>query len=151
MGEYCDLLIHEATMEDGWETEAEKKRHSTTSQAIQVGKSMNARLILLTHFSGRYKMIPLPGEESLDNVGLAFDFASFRFLRDAKRIPLVIKPLQVMFAKNLEENQERSFKRQMRIEDELLSKKQKVEEEEKADVVSNGNTEEERTDSVATL
>ena len=56
-----------------------------------------------------------------------------------------------MFAKNLEENQERSFKRQMRIEDELLSKKQKVEEEEKADVVSNGNTEEDRTDSVATL
>ena len=36
MGQNSDLLIHEATMEDGWETEAEKKRHSTTSQAIQV-------------------------------------------------------------------------------------------------------------------
>ena len=31
-----DLLIHEATMEDGWEAEALKKKHSTTSQAIQV-------------------------------------------------------------------------------------------------------------------
>ena len=42
---------------------------------------MNARLILLTHFSGRYKMIPLPSEDLLVNVGIAFDFASFSFIR----------------------------------------------------------------------
>ena len=48
---------------------------------LQIGKSMNARLILLTHFSGRYKMIPLPSEDLLVNVGIAFDFASFSFIR----------------------------------------------------------------------
>ena len=36
LGMNSDLLIHEATMEDGWEDEANAKRHSTTSQAIQV-------------------------------------------------------------------------------------------------------------------
>ena len=50
--------------------------------SCQIGKEMNAKLILLTHFSGRYKMIPLPDdEELLSNVGLAFDFATFNFLR----------------------------------------------------------------------
>ena len=35
-----------------------------------------------------------------------------------------------MFAKNLVENEERAYKRQMRLEDEILAKKRKMEEEE---------------------
>jgi len=123
LGMNSDLLIHEATMEDGWEAEALKKKHSTASQAIQIGKEMKAKLVILTHFSGRYKMIPLPEDQDLTNVGLAFDHATFSFLRDAKLIPLVIKPLQSLFAKYLEEEQEKAVKRQLRIEDELEAKR----------------------------
>jgi len=54
----ADLLIHEATFEDGMEEEAVLKRHSTVSEALGVGKRMGARAILLTHFSQRYPRIP---------------------------------------------------------------------------------------------
>ena len=57
-----------------------------------------------------------------------------------------------MFAKNLVENEERAYKRQMRLEDEILAKKRKMEEEEfeaKAKAL-NGNVEVDRQkDSVA--
>ncbi|XP_043260367.1 ribonuclease Z, mitochondrial [Colletes gigas] len=72
LGEDCDLLIHEATMEDGLQHLARTKSHSTTSQAINAGKSMNAKFILLTHFSQRYSKIPLLSGEEV-NVGLAYD------------------------------------------------------------------------------
>ncbi|XP_076637968.1 ribonuclease Z [Colletes latitarsis] len=72
LGKDCDLLIHEATMEDGLQDLAKQKSHSTTSQAINAGKLMNAKFTLLTHFSQRYSKIPLLSEEE-ENVGLAYD------------------------------------------------------------------------------
>jgi len=72
-GKNCDLLIHEATMEDGLEDEARKKRHSTTSEAIKVGQDMGAKFTLLTHFSQRYAKIPLFNDKFSDSVGIAFD------------------------------------------------------------------------------
>ena len=57
-----------------------------------------------------------------------------------------------MFAKNLVENEERAYKRQMRLDDEIIAKKRKMEEEEleaKAKT-SNGNAEvDRRKDSLA--
>ena len=53
-----DLLIHEATFEDGMEEEAVLKRHSTVGEALEVGNKMMAKAILLTHFSQRYPKIP---------------------------------------------------------------------------------------------
>lgn len=53
-----DLLIHEATFENELELEAKKKKHSTMNEAIQVGVSMNAKIIILTHFSQRYPKLP---------------------------------------------------------------------------------------------
>lgn len=46
--------------------------HSTYSEAISVGKDMNAKFTILTHFSQRYYKIPLIDEFG-DNVGVAFD------------------------------------------------------------------------------
>ena len=46
IGADSDVLIHEATMEDGWEEEAGKKRHSTTSQAIKVGIKKRSNYLL---------------------------------------------------------------------------------------------------------
>lgn len=43
------------------------------SQAIDVGQKMDAKFILLTHFSQRYPKIPFFNEEFSHRVGLAFD------------------------------------------------------------------------------
>ncbi|KAK7202476.1 hypothetical protein BZA70DRAFT_285888 [Myxozyma melibiosi] len=54
IGRDADLLVHEATMEDDLLASAISKRHSTLSEALAVGYVMNAKNILLTHFSQRY-------------------------------------------------------------------------------------------------
>ncbi|CAM1505235.1 Fc.00g108720.m01.CDS01 [Cosmosporella sp. VM-42] len=48
------LLIHECTFDDGMESHAKKKNHSTIGEALWVAKEMKARRLLLTHFSQRY-------------------------------------------------------------------------------------------------
>lgn len=57
MGKNSTLLIHEATFQDDLQGQARAKKHSTISEAITVGKWMNAKLVLLTHFSQRYAKI----------------------------------------------------------------------------------------------
>lgn len=73
LGKDSDLLIHEATMEDELSAEAVIKMHSTTSEAIEIGRRMNAKYTLLTHFSQRYAKLPRFNENFSDNVGIAFD------------------------------------------------------------------------------
>lgn len=73
-GMESDILIHEATMEDDLVHEARAKMHCTTSEAIEVGKKMKAKHIILTHFSQRYAKLPrIVGDNLGNNVGVAFD------------------------------------------------------------------------------
>ena len=58
VGYGTDLLIHEATFEDGMEEDAVLKRHSTVGEAMDVASKMNAKALILTHFSQRYPKIP---------------------------------------------------------------------------------------------
>lgn len=77
VGQGADLLIHEATFENGMEEEAVLKMHSTVSEALSVAKRMDAKACILTHFSQRYPRIaPLHEEDSLLSfpVAFAFDF-----------------------------------------------------------------------------
>jgi ribonuclease Z len=53
-----ELLIHEATFEDGLEEDAYLKRHTTVGEAIEVARKMKAKSLALTHFSQRYPKIP---------------------------------------------------------------------------------------------
>lgn len=73
IGMDSDVCIHEATMEDDLVREAALKQHSTVSQAIEVGNKMNAKFILLTHFSQRYAKVPKIDGDLAPNVGIAFD------------------------------------------------------------------------------
>ncbi len=57
IGYGASLLIHEATFDDELQGDAIAKKHSTTGEALEIGKQMNARRILLTHFSQRYQKI----------------------------------------------------------------------------------------------
>ena len=66
------MLIHEATFDDDLLKDARIKSHSTTSQAIAVGKKMKAKTIILTHFSTRYFDLPQI-DDNINGVGIAFD------------------------------------------------------------------------------
>lgn len=59
IGRGATLLIHEATFDDELLLDAISKKHSTTSEALDIGRKMGARRILLTHFSQRYQKIPI--------------------------------------------------------------------------------------------
>lgn len=72
-GNGVDLLIHEATMGDDLQDEAIAKRHSTISEAIEVGCRMAAKHVLLTHFSQRYAKCAPPITKDAHNVAVAFD------------------------------------------------------------------------------
>ncbi|KAG9033520.1 hypothetical protein FRB95_014699 [Tulasnella sp. JGI-2019a] len=91
-GQGATVLIHEATMADDEVEMAAAKAHSTFGQAIDVGRRMHAKNILLTHFSQRYPKFPelktspstvvdeagdvIAGREA--PIAVAFDCASLR-------------------------------------------------------------------------
>ncbi|EER26908.1 hypothetical protein D8B26_005531 [Coccidioides posadasii str. Silveira] len=58
IGRDSTVLLHEATFEDDMFKDALAKRHSTLSEALMVGKEMHAKVIVLTHFSQRYREMP---------------------------------------------------------------------------------------------
>ncbi|EOO04106.1 putative ribonuclease z protein [Phaeoacremonium minimum UCRPA7] len=67
IGRGATLLIHEATLDDELSGDALVKKHSTMSEALGVAREMEARRVLLTHFSQRYPKIPVFGNDSGEN------------------------------------------------------------------------------------
>jgi ribonuclease Z len=59
IGQGASVLIHEATFDDELQTEAEAKHHCTTGEALKVAVAMDAKAVVLTHFSQRYQKIPV--------------------------------------------------------------------------------------------
>ncbi|CAI2351399.1 unnamed protein product [Caenorhabditis sp. 36 PRJEB53466] len=111
-GQGADVLVHESTFEDGHEADAMRKRHSTMGQAVDVGKRMNAKNVILTHFSARYPKVPvLP--EYLDelNIGVAMDMLRVRF----DHLPLVSKLLPVYREVFVSELFELTIKKEQRV------------------------------------
>ncbi|KAF7496239.1 Ribonuclease Z [Sarcoptes scabiei] len=101
IGKNCDLLIHEATVEDSLLKFARTNFHSTQSEAIEVSRLMRAKFTILTHFSQRYGKLPYIAEMNRSNIGIAFDNMRLD-PTDLPRIPLLNEPLKVMYAKHLE-------------------------------------------------
>ncbi|KAK9888230.1 hypothetical protein WA026_000498 [Henosepilachna vigintioctopunctata] len=125
IGRDSDLLIHEATMEDDLEKEASIKFHSTTTQAIEIGRQMRAKYILLTHFSQRYAKLPRFNESFAENVGISFDNMQVRF-DDLRLLPLFNPVLKLMFVEHYDEMEQKAMKRQIRHEKELIQKIQRI-------------------------
>ncbi|EXJ92657.1 hypothetical protein A1O3_01209 [Capronia epimyces CBS 606.96] len=59
IGENSDVLVHEATFDDGMEGDAMAKKHCTTGEAVGVALKMKAKNLILTHFSQRYQKLPV--------------------------------------------------------------------------------------------
>lgn len=77
-GKDCDYLIHEATFSIDDNERALLVLHSTSRQAIEVGRQMGAKHILLTHFSQKFPKIPAFTDDFTENIGFAFDFMKIR-------------------------------------------------------------------------
>jgi len=54
VGQDCDLLVHEATYDASKEAKAIEGGHSTSAMAGRYAKQLNAKKMILTHFSMRY-------------------------------------------------------------------------------------------------
>ena len=64
IGAGSTVLVHEATFDDELQSDAVAKKHSTISEAISVGMQMQAKNIILTHFSQRFSKMP-----TMDDIG----------------------------------------------------------------------------------
>lgn len=113
LGQNSDVLIHEATMEDELKEEAVYKMHSTVSEAIDIGKKMNAKFTILTHFSQRYSKVPKINKGLADDVGVAFDNMCVRF-SDLPKLPQMYPALKTLFAEHYEEMELRTAKKMLR-------------------------------------
>ncbi|KAH9940691.1 hypothetical protein B0H21DRAFT_572283 [Amylocystis lapponica] len=108
VGQNATLLIHEATMGDEEEQMAAAKAHSTFGQAVDIGRRMNARNILLTHFSARYPRMP-PDAGAPDpsarspTVAIAFDHARLR-IGDMWKLNTYLPAIERTFADTAEED-----------------------------------------------
>jgi ribonuclease Z len=90
------LLVHEATFENGMEDEATKKRHSTTSEAVQTGIDARVYRTILTHFSQRYPKIPVFDGSYTERTSVAFDLMSVDFA-NLPALPKLLPAVRSLF------------------------------------------------------
>jgi ribonuclease Z len=107
IGQGATLLIHEATFDDELQGDAIAKKHSTTSEAIEVGRQMNARRILLTHFSQRYQKIPvMENRDGKDQVVIvAFDYMRVK-IGDIAKVEVFKPALMKLFEEKEKDEKE---------------------------------------------
>ena len=77
----CDLLYHEATFLHDDEERALQTFHTTTKQAAEVAKHLNAQQLIIGHFSAKYKNLdPLlqEAETVFENSALALEGEKFK-------------------------------------------------------------------------
>lgn len=77
-GGRVDFLLHEATFDENEKHMSLAKMHSTVQGAVSIARAVDARRVMLTHFSQRYDAVPAIKEESLKynsrmQVGFALD------------------------------------------------------------------------------
>lgn len=105
IGRNATVCIHEATVADSQPQDALDKMHSTTSEAIMIGRRMGAQHTLLTHFSQRWSKIPefviewdkhQDEAERFETVGIAFDRMTVK-VKDMWKLPLMYPAFQAMY------------------------------------------------------
>ncbi|KAI0330270.1 hypothetical protein GY45DRAFT_1354004 [Cubamyces sp. BRFM 1775] len=106
VGHGATLLIHEASMSPEEVQLAHEKAHSTSAQAIDIGRRMGAQKLLLTHFSARYPAMPPRRGDGRGSdwplIGLAFDYSRIR-LGDMWKLNMYLPAIQHALAEFGEE------------------------------------------------
>ena len=77
LAENADMLIHEATFDDGMKERALEDGHSTPSMAAETAKRAGVKRLVLTHISARYKdadVLLKQAKKTFVNTELAADF-----------------------------------------------------------------------------
>ncbi|KAI9487736.1 MAG: hypothetical protein EXX96DRAFT_476335 [Benjaminiella poitrasii] len=92
VGKNATLLIHEATLEDAEIDKAIAKRHTTTSEAVDVGKNQ------------RYPKLPILSEQH-SNVCFSFDMMSI-LMKYMPILPKYTNAIQLAFKEEEEEEEE---------------------------------------------
>lgn len=110
LGKHSHILVHEATMEDELEDEAQLKMHSTVSQAIRQGDLMQAKYTILTHFSQRYAKLPRMDYDPAKKVGIAFDNMQVT-MAELEKVHLLYPTLKLLFSEDCEEMEQKAIKR----------------------------------------
>ncbi|KAG0668810.1 hypothetical protein C6P45_004350 [Maudiozyma exigua] len=108
IGQNSDLLIHEATLDNELQEDAIQKRHCTINEAIKVSNKMNARKLLLTHFSQRYPKIPSLSN-NVDIKAKEYCFAFDGMIVDYEKMgeqTAVLPKLTDLFVEEAEEEEE---------------------------------------------
>eukprot|EP00941_MAST-03F_sp_MAST-3F-sp1_P004562 g4562.t1 len=117
------LLIHEATFDDDDDgpTHAQKKRHSTVSEAASVAFQSRAERTVLTHFSSKYRLPIIPSSIRNNHlIALAFDMMEIRLPLSSKgrseqmiepqmwfpALPLLLPAMEVVLNPEEEEEKE---------------------------------------------
>jgi ribonuclease Z len=127
IGRNATLCIHEATVAETQPEEAVAKMHCTTGEAIMMGKRMNARYTLLTHFSQKWACIPefvLEWEKHKDqvekygNVGIAFDHMTVK-IGEMWKLPLMYPAFEVIYSEQREKRTWMKRKKQDGVKREL--------------------------------
>ncbi len=80
--EGVDLLFHEATFTDEWESRCKTTMHSTARQAATIAKKANAGQLLIGHFSSRvddHNVFLNEAKEVFDNTVLAVEGQTYTF------------------------------------------------------------------------
>lgn len=101
-GRDATLAIHEATLEDELNEEAEEKLHCTTSEALTIcSEQMKAWRTILTHFSQRYPKIPKLDDSVIKKLynaraAVAFDMMCVDFTRLGE-LPRIVPAIRDCF------------------------------------------------------
>eukprot|EP01119_Soliformovum_irregulare_P021774 TRINITY_DN7316_c0_g1_i5.p1 TRINITY_DN7316_c0_g1~~TRINITY_DN7316_c0_g1_i5.p1 ORF type:complete len:366 (+),score=117.05 TRINITY_DN7316_c0_g1_i5:604-1701(+) len=99
-GKGATVVLHEANFQDEMSHKAITDRHSTVTEAMNVGSKMEAEVTVLTHFSARVNSgVPSLGREWNQDrsVGLAFDFQRIRIPQDIHRLTTYTHIFQQMY------------------------------------------------------
>lgn len=73
----CDVLIHDATLSKELEEKAERYGHSSATQAADIAKQADAKILFLTHISPRYEDALILEEEAKEIFKYSFVAADF--------------------------------------------------------------------------